>query len=511
MLVIADQVRPQAIAGIMGGLDSEVGDETRTVVLESANFEPRAIRQTSRALRMATEASKRFDKGLDPEMTVVAAARAAALMVELGGGVAATGLVDVYPGVAPPREVVVTPEQIAGLLGRRYEVEEIERVLTNLQFGVERADGALRVRVPTFRRDVVGKADIAEEVARITGYDQIPPALPKGQLPPPRRDLTRHWEEVVKATLVGCGYQEVITYSLVDPLATQKLDAAAPWPNVEPRGDMVAVYNPMSVEQSFLRTSLLPSLLATLAANLRHAERVYLFELARVYLPPLEPLPRERRRLGVVFCGDRYPTGWDVPHAPGDFFDLKGAIEEVLEALRVRDATFRPAVHPSLHPGRTAELAAVDATGHERSLGFLGQVHPRVAERFDLEGREVYAAEIDFDDLLLFASEELTVRPLPRFPAVALDIAVVVDEDVPHRRVEREVREAGGLLLEAVRLFDVYRGAPVPAGRKSLAYALTFRAPDRTLTEAEALEVRERIVQRLREQVGATIRGQDHA
>ncbi len=504
MLVIADAAVPVAVAGVMGGAATEVSATTRRIVLESAHFAPRSVRRTARALRLATEASRRFERGVDPEGTVRAADRATALIVALAGGQAAAGHVDVYPAPQPSRTIHLTAADINELLGHTYTPETIAATLRALEFGVEVAGAALTVQVPSFRRDVEGPADLAEEVARIHGYDTIPTTLPAGSLPPPLPDPARQRAQVARRTLVGCGYQEVITYSLVDGGQLQRLDSTAPWP-APPRGEgMIPVYNYMSVDHAYLRTTLLGSLLETLAANLRHRERAYLFELARVYLPPLAPLPAEPLRLALVFAGSREPLAWNTSREPGDFFDLKGAVEAVLAALRVAEVRFVATQHVTFHPGR---CAAVVAGADGAQLGILGQVHPRVAERFDLGGRAVYAAELDFDALVRRAGEAPPFQPLPRFPGVAIDLAVVVDEAVPEAEVAAAIRAAGAPLLAELRLFDVYRGAPVPPGRKSLAYALLYRAPDRTLTDAEAAAVQATIEAHLRERFGATIRG----
>ncbi len=518
MLVIADERGPIAVAGVMGGAATEVSATTTRLVLESAHFEPRSVRRTARALRLATEASRRFERGVDPGGTTRAAARATALILELAGGEAATGHVDVYPRPEPPRILRVTPGEVNGLLGERYSAATISATLRSLGFQVTEeapepgAEPALVVHVPSFRRDVVGPADLAEEVARIRGYDTIPTRLPTGALPPLTTDPRRERELAVKRALVGCGYQEVITYSLVDGFQAQRLDSGAAWPPAQTTPEaaaqaaaaagLIPIYNFMSSEHAFLRQTLLGSLLATLATNLRHRERVYLFELARVYLPPLAPLPTERLHLGLVFCGPREPATWCAPPVPGDFFDLKGAVEAVLRTLWIAEPRFVPERHPTLHPGRSAAVLA-----GETRLGVLGQVHPVVAERFDLEGRAVYAAELDFDALHTVAGEQPPYVPLPRLPGVAVDLAVVVDEAVPEADVAATIRAAGAPLLAAMRLFDVYRGAPVPPGRKSLAYALVFRAPDRTLTDEETAGVQAAIETALRERFGATIRG----
>ncbi len=536
MLVIADAERPIAVAGVMGGADTEVSAATTRLVLESAHFDPRSVRRTGRALRLASEASRRFERGVDPGGTTRAADRATALIVQLAGGQPAAGHVDVYPAPEPPRTIAVSAAGVSGLLGQHYSADVIAATLRSLGFGVESApsppalsqgerglderaappvgaaggEAQLLVHVPSFRRDVEGPADIAEEVARIHGYDTIPTALPAGRLPEPWTDPRRALAETTKRTLVACGYQEVITYSLVEGEELWRLDSAAAWPphpasggGGEARdGRMIPVHNPMSLDRAYLRTTLLGSLLQTVAANVRHRERVYLFELGSVYAPPLAPLPTETVRLGLALTGPRAPAAWNQPDAPGDLFDLKGAIEAVLRALWVADARFVAETYPTLHPGRCAAVWAGDVR-----LGVCGQVHPLVAERYELEGRAVYTAELAFDALVRVAGEQPPYTPLPRFPGVAMDLAVVVAEAVPAAEVAAAIRAAGGPLLAEVRLFDVYRGLSIPAGHKSLAYALVYRAPDRTLTDEETAERQAAVEAALRHQFGATIRG----
>lgn len=506
MLVIADHAGPVGLAGVMGGANSEIGPETRLVVLESANFRAGSIRRTARALGLQTEAARRFERGLDPGLTLPSAARATQLMVELADGRPAAGAIDLYPEPEQPRRITLRLRDVEGLLGKRYTREEVVGVLESLDFQVEGDADTLSVTVPGHRRDVERKADLIEEVARITGYDAIPEVIFQGQIPAPKIDRDRLLVERAKLALVGCGCQEVITYSLVSPHQAAQLDVRAAWPPKDGApSPLIRVANPMSVEQSALRQTLLGSLLETLSANLRHRERVWCFELARVYLPPLDPLPREPRRLTLALAGLRRPRSWAEPPEATDFFDLKGVVEQLLQALGVHGAAYRPIEHPTLQPGRAAEVV-IGPPGAPVVLGVLGQVHPRVAERFDLESHAVQVAELDFEALVAAATEELSTTALPRFPSLQMDLALIVDEAISQARVLEELRQAGGELLEDVRLFDVYRGAPIPAGQKSLAYTLTFRAPDRTLTDEEVARVVDAIELHLVDRLNARVR-----
>ncbi len=527
-LVIADAHRPVAIAGVMGGIDSEISDSTQGVVVESATFDRISIRKTARALRFATEASKRFDKGLDPELPPTAAHRAFALIGELAGGSTADGLVDVYPGRAEPRSIAFSPHDVASLIGRDYSDSEIEGVLGRLGFALRCAGTTYQAVVPSWRRDIEGKADIAEEIARIVGYDTIPTLLPKGRLPNEAEEPLLRAEETVRSALAAAGLQEVITYSLVDPHAIAKLDAASTYPD-GPDDDSILISNPMTPEHSRLRASLLPSLLYTLAANLRYQERVAIFEIARVFLPPLSPLPSEERRLAIALAGTRQPHGWSAAADPFDFYDLKAALEAGFRALHVElpeiiatpNGTQAPTMEHGAsdgprtaagtarpdrrwgHPSRSAVLRLAD----DQELGFIGQVHPRVAERFNIERFEVYAAEIRMEPLLSRAQDQIDVRTLPRFPAVARDLAVILDEQITHSEVVAVIKGSAGPLLADVDLFDLYRGAPIPPGKRSLAYSLTFRAPDRTLAEQEVGSAMQAIETELTRQLGASVRG----
>jgi phenylalanyl-tRNA synthetase beta chain len=501
-LVIADHAEPVAIAGVMGGLDTEVDDSTSVVVLESANFDRGSIRHTTQQLRLATEASKRYDKGLDPELTVPSALRAAELMARLSGAAVGRGVVDVYPGPARPAVLATSEADVERLLGLAIKRDEMKRIFGSLGFETRDAGEKVEVIVPTFRRDIEGKADLAEELARIKGYDLIPATLPSGAIPEGLPEPYRRWERVAREAMIAAGFQEVITYSLVDCDTATRLTVDSDPDAATVPLEMIRLANPMTPEQACLRTSLLGSLLRTVASNLRHEDRAYIFEVARVYLPPLNPLPTERRTVGIALTGPRLPEAWNSHSEDGDFFDVKGAVEALLGAMGISGAEFVPGRHVSMHPGRTAHL-----TIGGKVAGHLGEIHPTLVERYDLLPHRIFAAELDLESLMAAATQVRQYQSLPRFPAVSHDIAVVLDESWPDAEIERAILATGAPLLVDVTLFDLYRGAPIPAGKKSLAYSLTYRATDRTLTDDEVMGVERRVVESLASRFGAYLRG----
>jgi phenylalanyl-tRNA synthetase beta chain len=506
-LLITDGGGPVAIGGVMGGLDSEVTDETRDVLLEAANFHFLNIRRTSRTLGLTTEASTRFGRGVDPELTVKAAARAAHLMAELGGGVVTPVIGDVYPGLQPQRVIAFDPALATRILGIEVPTDKIVRILTSLEFEVaDGGSGTLSVTVPSHRLDVTRPVDLAEEVGRVWGYDRFPTTLMRDELPPQRPNPRLEGSERVRDILVGCGLDEVITYSLVDIEEEGQLwltDASAA-PSA-----YIRIVNPLSAERAYLRQALLPSVLRTTRENLRFVDRVATFEVGAVYLPVegqgglAGPLPDEPLHLSVVMVGPREPESWMAgqDRAPMDFYDLKGVVDALLAGLGV-SGTFEPGRHPAFHPGRCARVSVGDSM-----VGVLGELHPQVREAFDLpEGQPVCALEFDLDKLLAAWGAPRTLAPISVHPPVYEDLAVVVDESVSEINVRNLITQTGSSLVRSVTLFDVYRGEQVGAGRKSLAYRLVYQADDRTLTDKEVAKQRDKIVRRLEQELGATLR-----
>jgi len=507
MLVIADAEKPVAVAGIMGGGPTEVNEGTRNVLLETANFLPATIRKTAAALRLPSEASRRYERGVDPGLALRASQRTVALLCQIAGGIPPASIVDKYPGEAEPRRILVHEDEIGGLLGHTYNRALVTQVLTSLDFTVDSVGTRLLVTVPGHRPDVEGRADLAEEIARITGYDEIPTTLPTGVPPEPYVEPLRLAGEQAKDVLVATGLREVMTYSLVAPGSNERLRLDAASVNgTDASSGGLALHNYLSADVSVLRTTLLPSLLDTARNTLRNRDRVAIFEFACVYLPPLNPLPTEQLRLGIVMTGNAVPTAWNAPARPTDFFDLKGAVTELLGRFNVPHVIVA-AQADGYHPGRCVELRVGPDGG--TVVGKVGQVHPLVAERFDLEGREVYVAELNFEALMAHALGQPQLEQLARLPGLDRDLALVLDRDTTHAAVESTIREAGGALLERIALFDLYQGQQVAAGKKSLAYTLRFRAPDRTLTDTEADDAMSWIVASVRSRHSAQVRGAD--
>jgi len=497
-LLIADEAGPIAIAGVMGGAETEVTADTRAVLVESAAFDNINIRRTSKLQKLPSESSARFGRGVHPALVEPASVRAADLMRTLAGGAVVAGAVDAYP--RPPADVQVTlpPGEIRRLLGVDIPADEAVAILERLEFRVAREpDGALRATVPPHRMDVALAADLVEEVGRIHGYDRLPATLLADPLPPQRDNPGLRLEEAARDALAAAGLQEIISYRLV---ATDREADLSPAREVDPTA-YVTLANPISAERASLRRSMLTGLLEATRRNLRQRARIALFEVGHVYEARPGDLPDEPRRVALAMTGPAREPSWREGEARAtDFFDAKGAVEALLEALGV-EATWAPGAHPSLHPARTAE-----AESGGRSLGHVGELDPRVAAHWDLADRVVAVADLDLDALALAAGGARRFVPFSAYPAVEEDLAVVVADDLPAAEIARVIREAGGALVVGLRLFDLYRGPQVGDGRKSLAWSLVFQAPDRTLTSDDTATVRAGIVRALQAAFGAEMR-----
>ncbi|MCL4541151.1 MAG: phenylalanine--tRNA ligase subunit beta [Chloroflexi bacterium] len=518
-LLICDAERPIALAGVMGGLNSEVSERTVDVLIESASFDPVSIRTTSRSLRLRSEASLRFERGIDPNYVRPAIDRAAELLTLLTEGEVAPGVVDVYPFPETARVIALSRATVNELLGSSYSVEHIERVLTSLGYTLANVgSGAWNVTVPTARRDVHLDVDLIEDVARISGYDTIPTKLPSTEQPPTSSDAWSAFEERLRHVLLGLGLTEVVSYALTSRESMKRLLAAA-IPDHSAYGDTdgalpilrpaalerlieeaVTVTNPLSADWSALRVTLLDSALHTIVANAHSSESIRTFELGRVYeWAGVDRLPVERSSLVIAVAGQQADTSWVEHPQPVDFWSLKGIVEGVFSRLAVAPVDWKPVEHPAFHPGRTALL-----TMGGQPFGIVGEVHPVVRERCDIDSR-AYLAELDIERLETVAQWSKP-EPSSRFPSLPLDLAFVVAEDTPAGTVLSAVREAAGPLCQRVRLFDVYRGKPIAEGRKSLAFSLVFQSLDRTLRLSEIEAIRDGIRDVLAEQFGAMLR-----
>jgi phenylalanyl-tRNA synthetase beta chain len=496
MLTIADAEVAVALAGVMGGADSEIDEGTTTVLLESANFHGPSIRRTAAALKVRTDASNRFEKGLSRHSPPIGAQRAVKLMVELCGGKAAVGLIDAFPGKEKDVRVTVTQQRLHTLLGLELPVSRVREVLRSLGFTCRwLPPDRYVVRVPQWRTDVSIADDVIEEVARIIGYDQLPTTRLRGALPEaaptPRRDL----RALVADVLAAAGMQEVITYSLTSLEALDKVLS----PDELEAGPPLRIENPMSRDQEYLRTTLRASLLETLAANVKHAEGLTaLFETARVYRPRPDDLPDEVETVAAVVTG-RPPDRWGTPGGGfAGFHEARSYLDSLFERLGLRPE-YSDADDFALLPGRAAAISVAGG-----AVGLVGQVRPDVAAAFDLEN-PVALFELDLDALLPHLRAVRHYRPVSPYPAVEEDMALIVAEDVPAGRLQAIIEDFP--LVRSARVFDVYAGKQVPRGKKSLAFAVSYQADDHTLTDEEVRREQKHILARLRQEVGAELRG----
>ena len=483
-LVIADESRAVGLAGIMGGLNSEIVADTADVVFESACFDGTCIRKGALALGMRTEASAKFEKGLDPMNTLPAVNRACELVELLGAGEVVDGVIDILNHVPQPTRLKLEPDKINALLGTAVAGDEMVRILKKLDFAV---DGG-QVTVPSWRGDVERMADLAEEVARFHGYNNIPNTLMRGQAAQGGYSADQKVENRLGEVCRACGYSEIITYSFISPSAYDKIG----WAQDEPLRESMRILNPLGEDTSIMRTTALPSMLEVLQRNHNYRNRdVRLYELGKVYLPGgADGLAVEPKFLTLGGYG------------PGmDFFTIKGTVEAILKALRTQDAVFYPcADDPSYHPGRCAGVRA-----GEQHIGVVGQIHPAVAANYGVDG-ELYCAELSVEALLAARGADPEYAPLPKYPPITRDIAVVCGEEVTVGALESAIRKGARGLLKQVSLFDIYRGKSVGEGKKSVAFNLVLRADDRSLTGEEADEDVKSILETLEKDCGAVLR-----
>jgi len=494
MLMICDGVKPVAIAGVMGGLNSEIRPDTRRVLLESACFDPLSVRKTSKKLGLGTDASRRFERGVDPAGTVQAANRAAALMAEVSGGRIVGGVIDANPRPWTPQTVALSVERTHQILGIRVPKRTIGRLLSAIGFKAESSlrKNELRITVPSFRVDVSRPEDLIEEVARLSGFDTIPttfPRLPAGERPPAARlDLRQR----IKTILTGFGFTEVITYSFIHSLSCDRLLLPAD----DPRRQPVALLNPLAEDQAVMRPSLVPGLLETLRFNLsQQTRRLKIFEIGKVFLQsPGADLPEEPEMIAGLWSGPRYPLSWHAKDVPCDFYDLKGAVDGLLDGLNLS------AVTVSQLPDAQCFYTRPGCSGRirvgSREIGLIGELHPGVRAALDLK-QTAFLFELEIGALEALLSEtRYRMRPV-KFPAVTRDITLIVGRLLEAQAVINEVAAMNLDLLESVQLFDVFSGEPIPADKRSLSYRLTYRSPEKTLEDSEVNALHQRVTERL--------------
>lgn len=503
-VVVTDTAGTLSIAGVMGGAESEVSESTTNMLLEGAAWDFINIRRTTAAQKLSSDASYRFERGVHPAMAERGVRRGLTFVARLTGGTVAEGLVDEYsrPPVDPTIEI--TPEGVQRLLGIDIPAEKIADILRSLAFEVQIEGQVVRATTPDHRLDIgegaVGVADLVEEIARIYGYDRIPETQISDTIPPQYGNPSLEREERVRDLLVGLGLQEVVSYRMTSPeREARHLPPETP-PDDKP---YFRLANPIASDRVVMRHSLLASILEIVERNARVRERISLFEIGPVYLVSEEgALPEEQLRLAIALTGPRDLLTWHGGNVEQmDFYDLKGIIDALLGGLGLEKARYETAEHPSFHPGKSARVLL-----GETQVGLLGELHPKVHERYDLPETPLVAAILDIEIVLAAVKDMRSVQPVPIFPPVLEDLAVVVDENVPAELVEEVIRKAGEDLLVGVTLFDLYRGEQVDKGKKSLAYSLVYQAPDRTLTDEEIANIRAKVIKKLGSELKAKLR-----
>lgn len=488
MMVIADTKHAVAVAGVMGGFDSEVNWQTKNILLESAHFNPRSIRRTARNIQLSTEASYRFERVVDPNLTIYALDRVAQLIQETGGGAIARGIIDVYPKPVQPAVVEIRPERASAILGFEVTPDQVTDYLTRLGMKVEKTD-KITVTIPTFRPDVTREEDLIEEVGRVYGYQDIPETLPRGSSLQGRNSKSGIFAEKVAGLLVSCGLQEIVTGTMVPKLEDV---------------DYIPISNPMSEDLGCLRGDLIPSLLRVIAYNAGRGVRdIGIYEIGRISKRTAGPSGMEERlSVAAAITGSAWGASWNVDKASleADFYLCKGILENLLTGLGIPDVSFTASEVSGFHPTRTA---IVESAGDK--LGVVGEIGSEWAETFDLPGR-TYVFELDFPKLMERSGRRVGYTALSRYPAVTRDLAVVVGGDTKYRRVAELIAEGAGDLLESLTLFDVYTGKPLLPGHKSMAFSIVFRSRERTLRDEEVDERLTAIRDLLTSELGVSFR-----
>ncbi len=498
VLLVCDSDKSVAVAGVMGGKNTEVSDSTSNILLESAYFKPASIRRTAKRLGLATESSYRFERGIDKETVTLALDRASQLISELAGG-SITKTTDVYPTEFTPEKISITYAKINSLIGIDIDSSFVDKTLKDLGFDPKTDDETVTVTPPSFRRDVTQDVDIIEEVARLYGYDNIPSTFPTMQMSPAPEHLTQELSRSLKGSFVRSGFSEVINYSFLNPDDIDKLKLASD----DRRRKLVYINNPLRQEESAMRTSLVPALLNNVSMNLNRGERmIRFFELSRVFMPTEDKLPEEILQLGAVFHKEKSASLWESKHE--GFYDIKGVIENILSSLGITDISFEQDPNlsePYLHPGKSCAIMA----GGER-VGNIGVLHPGVAKDFNIKGDMSIAELYDIEKLLELIPSETTYASSPKFPYIERDAAFVVSDDVTVSAIEGLIHSVKTDIIESINLFDVYKGKPIPKDKKSLAFSIKYRSARKTLTDNEVDALHSSIITLIKDSLNAELR-----
>jgi len=497
MLLIWDVIKPVAVAGVMGGQSTEVTSGTVNILLESAYFNPSSVRRTSKSLNLSSESSYRFERGVDLEAVTVALDRAAQMIAEIAGG-KITGMTDVYPGRYAPRKIAVAFNKINSVIGVDIEESVIRKTLLNLGFKIEGEVDFITVTPPSYRNDVETDIDIIEEVARLYGYDKIPATLPVMQMRPAPEHKTQELLKTLKESMVQSGFLEVINFSFMNPDLLDKLNL----PLDDRRRNLIYIRNPLRKEDAAMRTTIVPALLNNISFNLNRGEKMLaLFEISNVYLPSTRKLPDETIQMAAVYHKGPISSIWQSKHE--GFYDLKGALENIFAKLNISDVSFiRDApVVPYLHPGKSGVILI-----NNEKIGHIGVLHPLVAEAFDIKGDITVAEIYNVANILKAIPSKVTYVSLPRYPYIERDAAVVVHDDVTVSSVKEEILRVESDIIEAVNLFDIYKGKPLPSNKKNLAFSIRYRSASRTLTDSEVDKLHSEIIRRLQINLDAELR-----
>jgi phenylalanyl-tRNA synthetase beta chain len=505
MLMICDGEKQVAVGGVMGGLNSEIENTTRRVLIEGAYFNPMSIRKTSKTLGLATDASHRFERGVDPEGTVRAVNRAAKLMAEFGDGTLVDGIIDEYPQPQKVNSISLSTRRTHRLLGIHPDGDQIKKLLESIEFKVDKitsADGDQRLVVvpPSFRVDISRPEDLMEEVARLAGYNNIPttfPAMPAEARPPARYlDLRNQ----LKGLMAGLGFTEAITYSFVSESSCDRLRLK----EKDPRRNRIHILNPLTEDQAVMRTSLVTGLVETAVYNIdQQIKNLKIFEIGKLFIKTeSQDLPLEPEFLAALWTGTRYDASWHGREIPCDFYDMKGVAEGLIGALKIDNIRFTAMSDDECdytRPGYAAQILAA-----ETPIGLVGEIHPQVREVFDLE-QPAYIFELDLDKIIALISLDKQFMPIPKFPAIYRDITIIVDRTIETRAVLETAENIREELVENLRLFDVFEGDPIAAGKKSISFRVTYRSADKTLEDDDVNNLHKSITDKLLEAFDATL------